>query len=236
MAPCRIHPQHRRHFHIRPAIHCCSHHPFRPSLSQESLVGSVSRYWCPCRGHRFFPPLSIALQPKQPRALRRHVSTLSSQSAHLKDRLTYRHRDLCIVLSPATFLAFNYIVYGRLIVAIDDSLTNTPGLRAKSRYSLIPPRLVGRLFVWSDVITFLIQASGGGLEVQRSLAKVGSNIFLGACLPTLLPCGFFSHPHPPISWNYPSGSLIPCVPHPYHHGASPTPCRQDDRRSVLPTV
>lgn len=107
---------------------------------------------------------------------------------------------MCIVLSPATFLAFNYIIYGRLIVAVDGSLSKRGGLRAKSHYSLIPPRLVGRMFIWSDVVTFLIQAcqcdylsfflhllillrtlAGGGLMASKdgSGATVGENIFLG---------------------------------------------------------
>lgn len=36
--------------------------------------------------------------------------------------------------------------------------------RQRSEFSPIPPRIVGRLFVWSDVITFLVQCAGGGMQ------------------------------------------------------------------------
>lgn len=54
--------------------------------------------------------------------------------------------QLFLVCSPATFLAFNYIVYGRLIEE-----------NVGAQYSLIRPSLVARIFVISDVVTFLIQ-------------------------------------------------------------------------------
>jgi hypothetical protein len=56
--------------------------------------------------------------------------------------------QLFLVCSPAAFLAFNYIVYGRLIQ------TNVGG-----QYSLLRPNLVAGVFVASDIITFLIQVS-----------------------------------------------------------------------------
>jgi RTA1 like protein len=55
--------------------------------------------------------------------------------------------QLFIIVTPAAFLAFNYILYGRFIVNCVDP-----------KYSLIRPNRVARLFVCSDIITFLIQA------------------------------------------------------------------------------
>ncbi len=66
-------------------------------------------------------------------------------------------RDLAIIVSPCAFLAFNYLVYGHLIVEVDGSLKDKKERKAKSYYSYIPPRLVKHVFVWSDVITLLIQ-------------------------------------------------------------------------------
>lgn len=60
----------------------------------------------------------------------------------------YIVQQLLIVLSPALFLAFNYIAYGRLILQC-----------VGREYSLIRPEIVTRVFVISDVLTFLIQAS-----------------------------------------------------------------------------
>ena len=67
--------------------------------------------------------------------------------------------QIFIIVSPAAFLAFNYLVYGHLIVAVDGSLVNRPQRRAKSIYSPIPPRLVKHVFVWSDISTFFVQIS-----------------------------------------------------------------------------
>ncbi|KAF8328862.1 RTA1 like protein-domain-containing protein [Cantharellus anzutake] len=86
--------------------------------------------------------------------------------------------NLSIVLSPCAFLAFNYIVYGHLIVAVDGSLAGKRGRKAKSDYSYIPPRLVKHVFVWSDVVTFLIQSFGGSMEVSHTTYNLGSKIFL----------------------------------------------------------
>jgi len=75
--------------------------------------------------------------------------------------------QLFLICSPGAFLAFNYIVYGRLIRN-----------RVGPQFSLVKPHRVARLFVISDVTSFLIQASGGGLEAIKSAAKLGSWILL----------------------------------------------------------
>lgn len=85
---------------------------------------------------------------------------------------------LFVVLSPAGFLAFNYILFGRLIAALEGSKPND--VRRKSRYSFIPPRWVKRIFVVSDVCTFCIQAAGGGLQTSTNIPsrQAGNKIFL----------------------------------------------------------
>lgn len=62
--------------------------------------------------------------------------------------------DLFIVLSPACYLAFNYILFGRLAATIS-SQTNLS--RRNENLTLIPARLMGRIFILSDVATFFIQ-------------------------------------------------------------------------------
>jgi hypothetical protein len=86
------------------------------------------------------------------------------QEQNQDNRGLYIAYYLFLVLSPAGFLAYCYIIYGRLISAADPELIGRAGLKAKSRYSFIPPRLVARFFVISDICTFLIQAAGGGLQ------------------------------------------------------------------------
>lgn len=93
--------------------------------------------------------------------------------------MLYAICNLFVILAPAAFLAFNYMMFSRLIVSLDDELTSTSKRRTKSKYSPIPPRIFGPLFVWSDVITFLIQAGGGGMQAAGGdLSKTGSKIFL----------------------------------------------------------
>ncbi|GJJ75464.1 hypothetical protein EMPS_07822 [Entomortierella parvispora] len=97
----------------------------------------------------------------------------------------YIAQQALVVISPSTFLAFNYMLYGRFIIAIDPEfgMDKAQSKTEKSRYSFIPPRIVGRTFVWSDVITFFIQMTAGGLQAaggskNQSLANLGNNMFL----------------------------------------------------------
>ena len=53
--------------------------------------------------------------------------------------------QLLIVCAPAAFLAFNYIVYGRLISYIG------------AEHSIVNPQKIAKIFVISDISTFLMQ-------------------------------------------------------------------------------
>jgi hypothetical protein len=89
---------------------------------------------------------------------------------------------LFVVLSPAAFLAFNYILFGRFAAALEGQKPSN--VKAKSRYSFLPPSKVKLLFVTSDVITFLIQASGGSLQTSHtySTIQLGNRIFLAGTI------------------------------------------------------
>ncbi|MCO5611847.1 hypothetical protein L7F22_066106 [Adiantum nelumboides] len=83
--------------------------------------------------------------------------------------------DLFIVLSPAAYVAFAYATFGHFA----EAATNHTNARAKGKnLTLIPARKFATTFVISDVITFLIQAGGGGLQVKQDSAKIGADIFL----------------------------------------------------------
>ncbi|KAG0215825.1 hypothetical protein BGX31_000773 [Mortierella sp. GBA43] len=101
--------------------------------------------------------------------------------------MLYVVQNALVVISPSAFLAFNYMLYGRFITAIDpkfDINNRKAGSKMeKSRFSFMPPKIVGRTFVWSDVITFLIQMAAGGMQAAgskggASLSKLGYNLFL----------------------------------------------------------
>jgi hypothetical protein len=90
----------------------------------------------------------------------------------------YAVANLFVILSPAAFLAFNYMMYSRLIIAIDPEIKHQSKRTVKSRFSLLPPRIFGILFIWSDVFTFLIQAAGGGIQATGNNTSLGNNLFL----------------------------------------------------------
>ncbi|ORX36045.1 putative integral to membrane protein [Kockovaella imperatae] len=77
---------------------------------------------------------------------------------------------LFVVLSPCAFLAGDYILLGRLVQHLDGTQYLRP----------FKARLISRIFIISDVITFLIQAAGGGLSTANkpSVAETGGHIFL----------------------------------------------------------
>ncbi|SPO47852.1 uncharacterized protein PSANT_05540 [Moesziomyces antarcticus] len=54
------------------------------------------------------------------------------------------------------------------------------GLMQKSRFSFIPPRLVTRAFVCSDIVTFIVQVAAGGIQATgvQDLVNVGDKLFL----------------------------------------------------------
>ncbi|KAL5490531.1 hypothetical protein ACEPAI_5364 [Sanghuangporus weigelae] len=82
---------------------------------------------------------------------------------------TFLFTQILMVISPAAFLAFNYIVYGRLIKTF---------ATGRNRYSLIRPEIVAKTFIISDVVTFCVQGGGGGLQGQDDTANIGRIILL----------------------------------------------------------
>ncbi|ODN84437.1 hypothetical protein L202_00387 [Cryptococcus amylolentus CBS 6039] len=78
--------------------------------------------------------------------------------------------NLFVILPPCAFLAADYILLGRLVVYLNAGHCIRP-FNAKR---------VSTIFIISDVITFLIQASGGGLSASgsESSADLGSKLFL----------------------------------------------------------
>ncbi|KAJ7144110.1 RTA1 like protein-domain-containing protein [Mycena epipterygia] len=81
--------------------------------------------------------------------------------------------DLFILLSPCLFLATDYVLLARLVATFDDEVAD--------RCLLIRSSRIVKLFVWSDVTTFLLQSSGGSLTANKnnaSLANLGNKIIL----------------------------------------------------------
>ncbi|KAF9112283.1 hypothetical protein BGX27_003684 [Mortierella sp. AM989] len=100
--------------------------------------------------------------------------------------MKFATQQLFVVVSPSAFLAFNYMLYGRFITAIDPKFgndTKSGSKWEKSKFSFIPPLIVGRTFIISDVASFFVQMSAGGMQAAGArsnspLVKVGDNLFL----------------------------------------------------------
>ena len=70
-----------------------------------------------------------------------------------------------ILLSPCAFIAQDYYILPHLAesVGAHDCL-------------LLRARLIGRIFLTSDCITFLVQLAGSGMAASASLAKTGETV------------------------------------------------------------
>ncbi|KAJ7134562.1 RTA1 like protein-domain-containing protein [Mycena epipterygia] len=85
----------------------------------------------------------------------------------------YIAMDLFILLSPCLFLATDYMLLARLAATFDKEVSD--------RCLLIRSSRIVKFFVWSDVTTFFLQSSGGGLTATKNnatLANLGNKIVL----------------------------------------------------------
>ncbi|GAA5836184.1 hypothetical protein JCM9279_002219 [Rhodotorula babjevae] len=91
-----------------------------------------------------------------------------------------------LLLSPCTFLATDYILLPRLGRAMGDEVASTA--------FLVPIRFLLRFFLWSDVTTFFIQMSGGGLMAAGSskMSNLGTKIMLVGLIAQTLSFIFFT--------------------------------------------
>ncbi|GAA5950838.1 hypothetical protein JCM8115_004987 [Rhodotorula mucilaginosa] len=92
---------------------------------------------------------------------------------------------MLLLLSPCAFLAMDYMILGRLAVAMGDEAANC---------LVLPAARIAKFFVWSDVVTFLVQAAGGGLSSggTESMSKLGSRISIAGLAIQLASFVFFT--------------------------------------------
>lgn len=91
-------------------------------------------------------------------------------------------QSLLLLIAPALFAASIYIVLGRIILLVDGE-----------QHSLIPQKWLTKVFVTGDVISFLVQAGGGGIQAAGSLALLhaGEKIIVVGLFLQLTFFGFF---------------------------------------------
>ena len=100
-----------------------------------------------------------------------------------KEALTpYIIQSLLILLGPALYAASIYMTLGRIILAV----------RAP-HHSIIPTRWQTRLFVCGDVLAFLTQMSGGGIQASGSLSsmRTGEKIIVAGLFLQIIFFSFF---------------------------------------------
>ncbi|KAL1654077.1 Lipid-translocating exporter-like protein rta1 [Didymella pomorum] len=92
----------------------------------------------------------------------------------------YIGQSLFIILPPSLYAATIYMIYGRLVLFVN-----------AAEASVIRPTLVTKVFVCGDVVAFFMQAGGGGMMAQASMADMGQKIMLIGLFVQLLFLGFF---------------------------------------------
>ncbi|KAF2180156.1 RTA1-domain-containing protein [Zopfia rhizophila CBS 207.26] len=91
-------------------------------------------------------------------------------------------QSLLLLVAPALFAASIYIILGRIILLADGE-----------KYSLIRQKWLTKIFVTGDVISFLVQGGGGGIQAAGSLALLhtGEKIIIVGLFIQLAFFGFF---------------------------------------------
>uniref|UniRef100_A0A060T0X7 ARAD1C19316p n=1 Tax=Blastobotrys adeninivorans TaxID=409370 RepID=A0A060T0X7_BLAAD len=93
----------------------------------------------------------------------------------------YAMQMLFVLLAPALFAASIYMILGRMLVFYGAQFA-----------SIVSVRWMTRIFVIGDVLSFLLQCGGGGLQAQGgSMAKTGSNVVIGGLVIQLIFFGMF---------------------------------------------
>lgn len=96
--------------------------------------------------------------------------------------MPYIIQSLLLLIAPAVYAASIYMILGRLITTIE-----------ADHHSMIRPTWLTKIFVAGDVLSFLMQSTGGGMlaKQDKNSAKLGENIILGGLFVQILFFGFF---------------------------------------------
>ncbi|KAF9027905.1 hypothetical protein BDZ89DRAFT_1160526 [Hymenopellis radicata] len=95
--------------------------------------------------------------------------------------------ELLVIMPAAGFMAFNYLVYGKLIETVDASG------RREGRYTLLPKVLVVKALLASAIIAVLIQTGAGGLlsSDKNNLKNLGNTLLLISVIEQAVSYGIF---------------------------------------------
>lgn len=97
----------------------------------------------------------------------------------------YIFTTLLVLLSPCAFLATDYVLLARISHALGPEIADKCLLVSSSR--------IVKIFIWSDVVTFLLQMSGGGMgAIAGNIAKLGQKISVVGLVLQLISFAFFT--------------------------------------------
>ncbi|KAJ6036454.1 hypothetical protein N7540_000733 [Penicillium herquei] len=106
---------------------------------------------------------------------------LSSNQAPNFTTGPYIIQSALILIAPAFLAASIYMTLGRIIEMLDGE-----------RCSIIKLKFLTKIFVFGDVLSFLMQASGAGLMVSSSTPSTGEHVIIGGLLVQIIFFGFFT--------------------------------------------
>jgi hypothetical protein len=96
------------------------------------------------------------------------------------DIMLYVLQSLFIILPPSLYAATIYMIFGRIILFV-----KTPSA------SVIAPHRITKIFVVGDLISFLLQAGGGGMMAVDGMGDIGQKIVLVGLFIQLVFLGLF---------------------------------------------
>ncbi|KAI9738352.1 MAG: hypothetical protein M1834_008850 [Cirrosporium novae-zelandiae] len=99
-----------------------------------------------------------------------------------QDMSPYIMQTILLLIAPALFAASIYMILGRIILLVNGE-----------KYSLIRKKLLTKVFVCGDVVSFLLQAGGGGMMAGGDADKVtlGKNVVIIGLFVQISFFGFF---------------------------------------------
>ncbi|KAL3461714.1 RTA-like protein [Aspergillus heterothallicus] len=101
-------------------------------------------------------------------------------SARKPDSLVaYICQSMFIILPPSLYAATIYMTYGRIVTYV-----------GKPNLSIIRPQKVTKVFVIGDIVAFLLQLAGGGMQTINSMRSLGQKILVVGLFVQLLFFGF----------------------------------------------
>ncbi|KAL4886101.1 RTA1 like protein-domain-containing protein [Aspergillus karnatakaensis] len=89
-------------------------------------------------------------------------------------------QNILILLAPVLLAASIYMFLARLIISV-----------GADRYSLIRVTRLTKVFVAGDIISFLVQGTGGGMAATEKMADKSQGVVIGGLMVQIVVFGFF---------------------------------------------